>query len=92
MAKTLKITFPEKCIGCELCVAEVQRQLNKVGLDGSPIRVFRNNEDHNVFGNVTYIIELDNTVDSLAINKIKDICPTGVFTVEEKTESANLLE
>jgi NAD-dependent dihydropyrimidine dehydrogenase PreA subunit len=40
MSKTLKAVRPEKCNGCELCVLESQRQLEKVGLEESLIRVF----------------------------------------------------
>lgn len=83
MTKTLKITFPHKCIGCELCVQEVQRQLGKVGLDGSPIRIFKNKEERILLGEIKFTIEIDNSVNELDIKKIKEICPTGVFTVEE---------
>ncbi len=85
MAKIIKITFPENCIGCELCVIEVQRQLNKLGLEGSPIRIFRNQEE-NMIGEVIFTIDMDKTVNKLKVEKIKNICPTGVFTVEESSE------
>lgn len=82
MKKILKIKFPEKCIGCELCVFEAQRQLGRVGLDESPIRVFRNN-DNTLFGDATYVIEMDMGVNELKIKEIQSICPTGVFEIEE---------
>lgn len=85
MAKILKITFPENCIGCELCVLEVQRQLNKAGLDGSPIRIFRNQEE-DVIGEVAFTIDMDKSVNELKIEKVKNICPTGVFTIEDIAE------
>jgi ferredoxin len=92
MVKLLKISFPEKCIGCELCILEVQRQLNKVGLDGSPIRIFRNKEERILLGEVTYTIELDPSVGNLKLEGIKKACPTGVFTIEdvEKPEDSLL--
>ena len=93
MAKILKIKFPAKCIGCELCVYEVQRQLNKVGLDESLIRVFRNNENNSMFGSITYVIEMDPSVNKLKLAEIKEICPTGVFAIEEmEKNSGELLE
>lgn len=86
MAKKLRIRFPEKCIGCELCVFAVQRQLNKVGLDESPIRIFKNTED-SIFGNTNYVIEMDVSVDNLNLKEIVNICPTGVFEIEESTDN-----
>ena len=92
MAKSLKVTFPKKCNGCELCVYEVQRQLKKVGLDGSPIRIFRNKESDSIFGNITFEINIDNSVNSLDIKKISKICPTKVYTIEEVEEEEKLLQ
>jgi NAD-dependent dihydropyrimidine dehydrogenase PreA subunit len=91
MAKILKIKFPDKCIGCELCVYEIQRQLNKIGLDDSPIRVFRSNESNSMLGNTTYVIELDNSVNELDIKKVRDICPTQVFSIENEDEAQELI-
>ena len=81
MAKVLKIAFPKKCIGCELCVMEVQRQLGKVGLEGSLIRIFR---DIKNFSGIAFSVDLDPTVTKLEIEKIAGICPVTVFTVEEQ--------
>lgn len=100
MAKKLRITFPQKCIGCELCVMEIQRQLGRVGLEGSLIRVFKNpsmetiafdyteDESDGSFSSksdptLVYTIELDPKTNQYSIEKIKNICPTGVFTIEE---------
>jgi ferredoxin len=83
MAKKLKITFPQKCIGCELCIMETQRQLNKAGLEGSLIRVFRNKEERILLGDVSYTIDVNPEINNLKIEKIRNICPTGVFTIEE---------
>lgn len=100
MAKVLKISFPEKCIGCELCVLEAQRQLGKLGLEGSLIRVFRNTSVETLTSNTSsgivplgsdpkpatvliYTVEMDPNIIKQDIEKIKDICPTGVFTIEE---------
>jgi NAD-dependent dihydropyrimidine dehydrogenase PreA subunit len=83
---SIKAIFPQKCIGCELCVMEVQRQLGRVGLDGSLIRVLKHlNEETN---SIEYAINIDPQVNNLDINKIRDICPTGVFVVEESTNES----
>ncbi|KKU31982.1 MAG: hypothetical protein UX44_C0002G0015 [candidate division WWE3 bacterium GW2011_GWA1_46_21] len=74
--KTLRVAFPERCVGCELCVMEVQRQLKKVGLDGSLIRILREKSG--------YTISIDPKVDSMGIEKIKLSCPTLVFSLEEQ--------
>lgn len=109
MAKILKISFPEKCIGCELCVIEVQRQMGKLGLEGSLIRVFRNPSMATLASNapsgiapigsdptpttvLVYSIEMDPKINQQNIEKIKDICPTGVFTIEESAEDYDLLK
>lgn len=91
MSKVLKITFPEKCIGCELCVYEAQRQLKKIGLDGSPVRIFRNKESNSIFGNITFEIDIDNTITKLDVKKISNICPTEVYTIEEVEKEEKLL-
>jgi ferredoxin len=90
MAKHLKISFPEKCIGCELCVAKTQMELNKVGLDGALIRIFK--ERREGFNQLVFSIQIDPTVNKMAIEKIKEICPTKVFTIEEQKEDASLLD
>ncbi|OGC45902.1 hypothetical protein A2V49_02515 [candidate division WWE3 bacterium RBG_19FT_COMBO_34_6] len=81
MTKNLKISFPQKCIGCELCVLEVQRQLKKVGLEGSFIRVFKKKKDNSDF--LEYILEVDPRINSLDLEKIKSSCPTEVFEIIE---------
>jgi ferredoxin len=89
MAKNLKVTFPEKCIGCELCTLEVQRQLQRVGLEGSLIRIFKEKQNNQQI--LTFTVELDPLVHKLDLIRIREICPTGVFTVEEKEENDELL-
>lgn len=81
MAKVLKASFEKNCIGCELCVFEVQKQLGKVGLEGSPLRIFR---DKNKKGRLSYSVDIDPSVNELDIEKIEKICPTLVFTLEEE--------
>lgn len=83
MTKVLKMKFPKECNGCELCVAEVQRQLGKVGLEGSLIRVLR---DENGFS-----IDLDPRVNELEIDKIVKICPKAGFVIEDKENDSELL-
>jgi ferredoxin len=89
MAKNLKVTFPENCIGCELCAFEVQRQFQKAGLEGSLIRIFKEKKDKERI--LTFTVELDPLVHKLDIERIRDICPTGVFTIEEKEPEDELL-
>lgn len=91
--KILKVSLPQNCIGCEMCVMEAQRQLKKVGLDGALVRVFRANQDktQTVMSlsdekKIVFQIELDPQVTQLDILKIKDICPTGVFSIEEEPD------
>ena len=83
MTKVLKMKFPKECNGCELCVAEVQRQLGKAGLEGSLIRVLR---DENGFS-----IDLDPRVNELEIDKIVKICPKAGFVIEDKESNSELL-
>lgn len=85
MAKVLKVTFPEKCIRCELCVIEAQRQLQKFGLDGALIRVQKNAQVEDS-QKMEFKVYLDPQINKLDIEKIKNICPTGVFTIEESEE------
>lgn len=82
MSKFLKVTFPEKCIGCELCVAETQRQLNKIGLEGALIRILKEN---------AFLVQIDPAVNKLNLQKVMGICPTGVFTIEEKEDDDGLV-
>lgn len=81
MSKILKIAFSNKCTGCELCLMEVQRQLGKVGLNGSPIRIFRNSEN-----GLSFEIDMDPVINKLDVKKISEICPEAVFVVEELGE------
>jgi len=84
MPKTLEATQPDQCNGCELCSLEAQRQLKKVGLEESLIRIFRKKgEDPQTVDNS---IEIDPRVNMLNIEKISEICPKSVFEVVEKTE------
>ncbi len=80
MAKILKAKKPEKCIGCELCVMETQQQIKKIGLEGSLIRIFKEAADNHE--DVNFCIELDPRISELDVEKIKDICPAGVYEVE----------
>lgn len=84
MAKSLKIQFPQKCIGCELCVLEMQKQLDKVGLEGALIRILRNEKKGSEF--LEYTIDLDPRVNKLDIEEIKNICPTDVFEIIEEDD------
>ncbi len=81
MAKILKALFSEKCIGCELCVIEVQRQLNRIGIEDSLIRIFKKYDD--IKKESRYEVFLDPRVQETDLERIVKICPTGVFTVEE---------
>lgn len=87
MKKTLKVTFPQKCTGCELCVMAVQRQLGLVGLDGSLVRIFRKDDSASQERRAEYQIEMDPKINDLDISKIQKICPTGVFTIEEEEQA-----
>jgi len=89
MAKILKVSFPQKCIGCEICVFEAQRQLKKVGFEGSLIRIFRNKNEGKEF--LEYSIDIDPRLNNLNIESIKSICPTEVFEIMEE-ENNGLIE
>lgn len=81
MTKHLKACFPEKCIGCELCVFESQRQQGRLGFKDTLIRIFKQKKEGTVF--LSFFLDVDPRVDSLEIEKIKNICPTDVFEIEE---------
>lgn len=87
MAKSLKASFEKNCIGCELCVAEVQKQLGKVGLEGSPIRIFRDRNSDKV----SYTVDIDPSVNKLNLGKIEKVCPALVFTLEDAEEDKHEL-
>ena len=84
MAKNLKISFPQKCIGCELCVQEAQRQFRKVGVEGSLIRILRNKKENSEF--LVYSVDVEPRIDRLDVDKIKEVCPTGVFEIVEEED------
>lgn len=76
----LKAINEDKCIGCELCVMECQRQLNRAGLAGSYIRILRDIKEGDKFR-----VSMDPKVTELKLKEIVQICPRGVF--EEQEES-----
>ncbi len=78
--KVLKALFPERCIGCELCVMAAQRQFKKAGLDGSFIRILRQESG--------YSVDIDPQAGDLDVEKIKKICPTLVFSVEDGVDES----
>ena len=80
--RVLKAEFSSRCNGCELCVLEAQRQLKKVGIEGSPIRILRSKSQDSL----NFSVDLDPRVNELDIEKIKSICPTLVFTITEQEE------
>jgi NAD-dependent dihydropyrimidine dehydrogenase PreA subunit len=82
MTKILKATYSERCTGCEMCVIEVQHQLKKLGLEGSLIRIFRRKDKSNKEG-VIFSIDIDPRVNNLDIERIKSVCPQGVFSIED---------
>lgn len=83
MAKgILKVSFPEKCIGCELCVFAALRLQGKVGLATSPIRIMSSDKG--------FSIHLDPAVNDLDAKQIAKICPKGCFTLEEDSEESSL--
>ncbi len=84
MSKSLKVSFPQKCIGCELCIMEVQRQFEKVGLEGALIRIFKNKSDNSNF--LKFSIDLDPRINKLNLEKIRDSCPTFVFEIIEEDQ------
>ncbi|MFZ2664102.1 MAG: hypothetical protein WAX66_01965 [Patescibacteria group bacterium] len=86
MAKILKPTQEDKCNGCELCLLEAQRQLKKVGLEESLIRIFRKKNDENQ--EIEMQVEIDPRISMLHVEKISKICPKNVFEVtdDENTE------
>ena len=81
MSKTIKPTKIDRCTGCEMCVFEAQRQLKKVGLEESLIRVFRKKPEDNK--KVSFGLEIDPRVDVLNTEKIVSICPRRVLEIVE---------
>lgn len=76
--KVLRVAFPEKCIGCEMCVFAAARLKDKVGLSDSPIKILKSEKGFDV--------HLDPHVNELNVEEIARICPTGVFSVEEASD------
>ena len=65
-----------------MCVFESQRQLKKIGLEESLIRVFRGkNENTNT---VTFDIEIDPRSSVIDTEKIATVCPREVLEVVEQ--------
>ena len=60
---------------------EAQRQLKKVGLEDSLIRIFKKKNDK--VNGFDFFIEIDPRINQLDVNKIKDICPSKVFEIVE---------
>lgn len=80
--KILKASFENRCNGCELCVLEVQRQLGKVGLTDSPIRILRDTSKSTVY----FHVEIDPSVSNLDIKEVLKVCPTSVFEILEEED------
>lgn len=85
MSKTLKPTQLDKCNGCELCLLEAQRQLKKVGLEESLIRIFRNKKDGD--HKLELCVEIDPRISMLHMEKIADICPQDVLEVVDEGDT-----
>ena len=79
---TLKVAHENKCIGCELCVMECQRQINRAGLAGSYIRILRDIKEGDKFK-----VSLDPKVAELKLKKLVEVCPRGVFEEQEANEA-----
>ena len=85
MPKNIKPVQQDMCNGCEMCVFEAQRQLKRVGLEESLIRVFRKKaEDSN---KITFSLEIDPRINVLNLEKIASICPKDVFEIREDTKN-----
>lgn len=80
---TLKVVQENKCIGCEMCVMECQRQLKRVGLAGSYIRILRNLIEGDRFE-----VSIDPKITQLKIRTIVSVCPRGVFEETEEDSGA----
>ena len=85
MPKTIKPARIDRCNGCELCVLETQRQLKKVGLDESLIRIFRKRSLEQQ--KTEFNLEIDPRINVLDLEKIKSICPRNVFEIIEESEN-----
>ena len=80
-SKILEISFPEKCIGCELCIQEAQRQIGKIGLDEAPIRIFNSNKTTNLTNTPTYEIVINKDINKLDIEKIESILVSAALEI-----------
>ncbi len=76
----LKVIQENRCIGCELCIMECQRQLKRVGLSGSYVRILRDLREGDVFK-----VSFDPRIVKLKVKKIAEVCPRQVF---EETENS----
>jgi NAD-dependent dihydropyrimidine dehydrogenase PreA subunit len=85
--KILKASFENRCNGCELCIHEAQRQLGKIGLSDSPLRILRDATTSNLYFHVVLDEDL---LEKINLEEIVKICPTGVFEVLEE-EYDNLI-
>ena len=79
--KILKATFENRCNGCELCLLEAQRQVGKIGLSDSPIRILRDSSSSNLYFHVVIDEEL---LEKINLDEIVKICPTGEFEIIEE--------
>jgi len=86
MGKILKVIFPEKCMGCELCVMEAQRQMGILGFEGALIRVLR---DESKLGIPVLCLDIDPNISRFDLDRIAKICPNGIFAVEEEIEEGH---
>lgn len=68
-----------------MCIFEAQRQLKKVGLEDSLIRVFRKKNPETQA--LEFELEIDPRVNILDVEKISSICPKKVFEVQEDTKN-----
>ncbi|HLD51569.1 hypothetical protein A3K34_04180 [candidate division WWE3 bacterium RIFOXYC1_FULL_40_10] len=78
---TLTISKSNKCIGCEMCVFETQRQLKRIGLEGSLIRIFRDND---IGKDSSYKVLIDPTIVACDLEKIAAICPNQVLVISSE--------
>ncbi len=69
MEKTIKASYQSRCSGCEMCLMECQRQMKKVGLEGSYIRVLRDSKN-----GLEFRVYVDPKVKELNIAKITKAC------------------
>lgn len=75
MDNLLRVSKPERCIGCGLCVLEAGKNYksNRISVSNSPIRVVGKP------GNFKIIIDYGIPIDSVQIEKL---CPRGCFETD----------